>query len=95
MRFVFVKAKKKQTKQKQMTDLTFSVLQAVERINAAIRKGVAEDTVNELMNPDAQLPTVYPRAAELYQRELFSLQQQSSEVRTFSHTCTHTHMRSE
>ncbi|KAB5525981.1 hypothetical protein PHYPO_G00146450 [Pangasianodon hypophthalmus] len=55
------------------------MLQAVERINAAIRKGVAEDTVNELMNPDAQLPTVYPRAAELYQRELFSLQQQSPE----------------
>ncbi|KAF7687951.1 ras GTPase-activating-like protein IQGAP1 [Silurus meridionalis] len=55
------------------------MLQAVERINGAIRKGVAEDTVNELMNPDAQLPTVYPRAAELYQRELFSLQQQSPE----------------
>ncbi|XP_062845476.1 ras GTPase-activating-like protein IQGAP1 [Trichomycterus rosablanca] len=55
------------------------MLRAVERINAAIRKGAAEDTVNELMNPDAQLPTVYPRAAELYQRELYSLQQQSTE----------------
>ncbi|KAF5906571.1 ras GTPase-activating-like protein IQGAP1, partial [Clarias magur] len=55
------------------------MLQAVTRINAAIRKGVAEETVNELMNPDAQLPTVHPRAAELYQRELFSLQQQSPE----------------
>lgn len=64
----------------------FSVLQAVQRINAAIRKGVAEDTVNELMNPDAQLPAVYPRASELYQRELFSLQQQSPEVRTNIHT---------
>uniref|UniRef100_A0AAR2KVP5 Ras-GAP domain-containing protein n=1 Tax=Pygocentrus nattereri TaxID=42514 RepID=A0AAR2KVP5_PYGNA len=52
---------------------------AVDRINAAIRKGVAEDTVNELMNPEAQLPQVYPSAAELYQRELFSLQQQSAE----------------
>uniref|UniRef100_A0A4W4H0Z6 IQ motif containing GTPase activating protein 1 n=1 Tax=Electrophorus electricus TaxID=8005 RepID=A0A4W4H0Z6_ELEEL len=55
------------------------VLQAVDRINAAIKRDVAEDTVNELMNPDAQLPQVYPSAAELYQRELFSLQQQSSE----------------
>uniref|UniRef100_A0A673JP92 Ras GTPase-activating-like protein IQGAP1 n=1 Tax=Sinocyclocheilus rhinocerous TaxID=307959 RepID=A0A673JP92_9TELE len=49
------------------------------RINAAIRKGVAEETVNELMNPDAQLPQVYPSAADLYQRELTSLQQQSAE----------------
>uniref|UniRef100_A0AAR2LNE8 IQ motif containing GTPase activating protein 1 n=1 Tax=Pygocentrus nattereri TaxID=42514 RepID=A0AAR2LNE8_PYGNA len=56
-----------------------ALLQAVDRINAAIRKGVAEDTVNELMNPEAQLPQVYPSAAELYQRELFSLQQQSAE----------------
>uniref|UniRef100_A0A4W4H1C8 IQ motif containing GTPase activating protein 1 n=1 Tax=Electrophorus electricus TaxID=8005 RepID=A0A4W4H1C8_ELEEL len=56
------------------------VLQAVDRINAAIKRDVAEDTVNELMNPDAQLPQVYPSAAELYQRELFSLQQQSSEL---------------
>uniref|UniRef100_A0A673KIU3 Ras GTPase-activating-like protein IQGAP1 n=1 Tax=Sinocyclocheilus rhinocerous TaxID=307959 RepID=A0A673KIU3_9TELE len=48
-------------------------------INAAIRKGVAEETVNELMNPDAQLPQVYPSAADLYQRELASLQQQSAE----------------
>ncbi|KTG04050.1 hypothetical protein cypCar_00004318, partial [Cyprinus carpio] len=55
------------------------LLRAVERINAAIRKGVAEETVNELMNPDAQLPQVYPSAADLYQRELASLQQQSAE----------------
>uniref|UniRef100_A0A671M9K6 Ras GTPase-activating-like protein IQGAP1 n=1 Tax=Sinocyclocheilus anshuiensis TaxID=1608454 RepID=A0A671M9K6_9TELE len=55
------------------------MLRAVERINAAIRKGVAEETVNELMNPDAQLPQVYPSAADLYQRELASLQQQSAE----------------
>uniref|UniRef100_A0A673C0J9 IQ motif containing GTPase activating protein 1 n=1 Tax=Sphaeramia orbicularis TaxID=375764 RepID=A0A673C0J9_9TELE len=55
------------------------VLRAVERINAAIRAGVPEKTVEELMNPDAQLPEVYPSAADLYQRELSSLQQQSPE----------------
>ncbi|KAG7468156.1 hypothetical protein MATL_G00139690 [Megalops atlanticus] len=55
------------------------MLQAVERINAAIRAGVAENTVAELMNPDARLPQVYPSAAELYQQELASLQQQSAE----------------
>uniref|UniRef100_A0A8C2DZ85 IQ motif containing GTPase activating protein 1 n=1 Tax=Cyprinus carpio TaxID=7962 RepID=A0A8C2DZ85_CYPCA len=59
--------------------LITALLRAVERINAAIRKGVAEETVNELMNPDAQLPQVYPSAADLYQRELASLQQQSAE----------------
>uniref|UniRef100_A0A673BSE0 IQ motif containing GTPase activating protein 1 n=1 Tax=Sphaeramia orbicularis TaxID=375764 RepID=A0A673BSE0_9TELE len=53
--------------------------EAVERINAAIRAGVPEKTVEELMNPDAQLPEVYPSAADLYQRELSSLQQQSPE----------------
>uniref|UniRef100_A0A8C6WRL7 IQ motif containing GTPase activating protein 1 n=1 Tax=Neogobius melanostomus TaxID=47308 RepID=A0A8C6WRL7_9GOBI len=56
-----------------------SVVAAVERINAAIRAGVPEKTVEELMNPEAQLPTVYPEAADLYQRELSSLQQQSPE----------------
>lgn len=56
------------------------MLKAVERINAAIRAGVPEKTVEELMNPDAQLPEVYPSAADLYQRELAALQQQSSEV---------------
>ncbi|KAM3877187.1 ras GTPase-activating-like protein IQGAP1 [Diretmus argenteus] len=55
------------------------MLQAVERINAAIRAGVPEKTVQELMNPSAQLPEVYPSAADLYQRELASLQQQSPE----------------
>uniref|UniRef100_A0A672HRH8 IQ motif containing GTPase activating protein 1 n=1 Tax=Salarias fasciatus TaxID=181472 RepID=A0A672HRH8_SALFA len=58
---------------------TAEALKAVERINAAIRAGVAETTVQELMNPDAQLPEVYPSAADLYQRELYSLQQQSQE----------------
>ncbi|XP_066491182.1 ras GTPase-activating-like protein IQGAP1 [Tiliqua scincoides] len=52
-------------------------LAAVGRINVAIRNGVSEKTVVELMNPEAQLPPVYPFAAELYQRELATLQQQS------------------
>ncbi|KAK0155489.1 Ras GTPase-activating-like protein IQGAP1 [Merluccius polli] len=60
------------------------MLQAVERINDAIRAGVPEKTVEELMNPDAQLPQVHPSAADLYQRELSSLQQQSPEG-TLSH----------
>ncbi|XP_046897505.1 ras GTPase-activating-like protein IQGAP1 [Hypomesus transpacificus] len=55
------------------------MLLSVERINAAITAGVPEQTVAELMNPDAQLPEVYPSAADLYQRELASLQQQSPE----------------
>uniref|UniRef100_A0A665WP76 IQ motif containing GTPase activating protein 1 n=1 Tax=Echeneis naucrates TaxID=173247 RepID=A0A665WP76_ECHNA len=55
------------------------LLKAVESINGAIRAGVPEKTVEELMNPDAQLPEVYPSAADLYQRELASLQQQSAE----------------
>lgn len=65
------------------------VLKAVERINAAIRAGVAEKTVEELLNPDAQLPEVYPSASDLYQRELSSLQQQSAEVPArCTKTCT-------
>ncbi|XP_041082906.1 ras GTPase-activating-like protein IQGAP1 [Polyodon spathula] len=55
------------------------MLLAVERINTAIRGGVAEETVSELMNPEAQLPQVYPSASDLYQRELSTLQQQSPE----------------
>lgn len=64
------------------------VLKAVERINTAIRAGVPEKTVEELMNPDAQLPEVYPHAANLYQRELASLQQQSPEVQPVINTHT-------
>uniref|UniRef100_A0A452SD67 Ras GTPase-activating-like protein IQGAP1 n=1 Tax=Ursus americanus TaxID=9643 RepID=A0A452SD67_URSAM len=59
-------------------------LAAVAAINAAIQKGVAEKTVLELMNPEAQLPQVYPFAADLYQKELATLQQQSPE-----HNLTH------
>lgn len=55
-------------------------LAAVAAINAAIQKGVAEKTVLELTNPEAQLPQVYPFAADLYQKELATLQQQSPEV---------------
>ncbi|MED6245378.1 Ras GTPase-activating-like protein iqgap1 [Ataeniobius toweri] len=55
------------------------MLKAVERINAAIKARVPEKTVEELMNPDAQLPEVYPSAADLYQKELECLQQQSPE----------------
>ncbi|XP_012499139.1 PREDICTED: ras GTPase-activating-like protein IQGAP1 [Propithecus coquereli] len=59
-------------------------LAAVAAINAAIQKGVAEKTVLELMNPEAQLPQVYPFAADLYQKELATLQQQSPQ-----HNLTH------
>ncbi|CAM4531333.1 ras GTPase-activating-like protein IQGAP1 isoform X1 [Lepidochelys kempii] len=52
-------------------------LGAVARINSAIQIGIAEKTVEELLNPEAQLPQVYPFAADLYQRELATLQQQS------------------
>ncbi|XP_027753001.1 ras GTPase-activating-like protein IQGAP1 [Empidonax traillii] len=54
-------------------------LAAVARINSAIRMGDAEKTVTEMMNSEAQLPEVYAFAADLYQRELATLQQQSPE----------------
>ncbi|NXM71364.1 IQGA1 protein, partial [Serilophus lunatus] len=54
-------------------------LAAVAKINSAIRMGDAQKTVAEIMNPDAQLPEVYAFAADLYQRELATLQQQSPE----------------
>ncbi|NWU92404.1 IQGA1 protein, partial [Upupa epops] len=54
-------------------------LAAVARINSAIRLGDAEKTVAEMMNPEAYLPEVYAFAADLYQRELATLQQQSPE----------------
>uniref|UniRef100_A0AAX7U9V2 IQ motif containing GTPase activating protein 2 n=1 Tax=Astatotilapia calliptera TaxID=8154 RepID=A0AAX7U9V2_ASTCA len=55
-------------------------LEAVARINTAIRLGNALETVEELMNPEAQLPIVYQTAANLYQAELFSLQLQGGRV---------------
>uniref|UniRef100_A0A673H723 Ras GTPase-activating-like protein IQGAP1 n=1 Tax=Sinocyclocheilus rhinocerous TaxID=307959 RepID=A0A673H723_9TELE len=48
--------------------------EAVVAINAAIRRGVPEETVEALLYPEAQLPIVYHTAASLYQAELFSLQ---------------------
>ncbi|NXU45510.1 IQGA1 protein, partial [Drymodes brunneopygia] len=54
-------------------------LAAVAKINSAIRMGDAKKTVAEMMNPEAQLPEVYVFAADLYQRELSTLQQQSPE----------------
>ncbi|XP_029534209.1 ras GTPase-activating-like protein IQGAP1 isoform X4 [Oncorhynchus nerka] len=49
-------------------------LEAITAINSAIRHGVAAETIEELINPEAQLPIVYQTAANLYQTELFSLQ---------------------
>ncbi|XP_045371865.1 ras GTPase-activating-like protein IQGAP3 isoform X1 [Camelus bactrianus] len=53
-----------------------AMLQAVQRINKAIQRGVAADTVRELMCPEAQLPPVYPFASAVYQQELAVLQRQ-------------------
>uniref|UniRef100_A0A8C8LPK1 IQ motif containing GTPase activating protein 2 n=1 Tax=Oncorhynchus tshawytscha TaxID=74940 RepID=A0A8C8LPK1_ONCTS len=55
-------------------------LEAIVAINAAIRHGIAAETAEELMNPEAQLPIVYQTAANLYQTELFSLQIQGAKV---------------
>ncbi|XP_043558639.1 ras GTPase-activating-like protein IQGAP2 [Chiloscyllium plagiosum] len=54
-------------------------LEAVEKINAAIRDGDAAQTVKALMVPQAQLPTIYSHMADLYQVELSNLQQQNPE----------------
>ncbi|KAL6114330.1 iqgap2 [Pungitius sinensis] len=51
-------------------------LEAVAAINTAVRLGNAGETVEQLMNPEAQLPIVYQSAANLYQAELFCLQLQ-------------------
>ncbi|KAF6293016.1 IQ motif containing GTPase activating protein 3 [Rhinolophus ferrumequinum] len=53
-----------------------AMLQAVARINRAIQRGVAADTVKELMSPEAQLPPVHPEASAVYQQELAVLQRQ-------------------
>uniref|UniRef100_A0A671MXL5 Ras GTPase-activating-like protein IQGAP3 n=1 Tax=Sinocyclocheilus anshuiensis TaxID=1608454 RepID=A0A671MXL5_9TELE len=54
--------------------------QAVCKINEAVQRGEARQTVRALMNPDAHLPDVYPFAAELYQRELAPLQRQCPQL---------------
>ncbi|KAM6229158.1 ras GTPase-activating-like protein IQGAP3 [Spheniscus humboldti] len=51
-----------------------AMLQAVSRINAAIRRGMPAETLEAVMDPAAQLPNVYPLAAPLYQRQLALLQ---------------------
>uniref|UniRef100_A0A8B9QGY6 IQ motif containing GTPase activating protein 3 n=1 Tax=Apteryx owenii TaxID=8824 RepID=A0A8B9QGY6_APTOW len=53
-----------------------NVLQAVSRINAAVRRGTPAETLEALMDPAAQLPAAHPLAAPLYQRELALLQRQ-------------------
>lgn len=55
-------------------------MEAVASINKAIRIGNAAETVEELANPEAQLPIVYQTAANLYQNELFNLQLQGERV---------------
>ncbi|XP_035427010.2 ras GTPase-activating-like protein IQGAP3 isoform X1 [Cygnus atratus] len=53
-----------------------AMLQAVSRINAAIRRGTPDETLEALMEPAAQLPAVHPLAAPLYQHQLALLQRQ-------------------
>ncbi|KAJ7307571.1 hypothetical protein JRQ81_009597 [Phrynocephalus forsythii] len=50
--------------------------EAVRHINAAIRRGVSEETARALADPAAQLPDIFFFAAGLYQRELSLLQKQ-------------------
>ncbi|TRZ20001.1 hypothetical protein HGM15179_007150 [Zosterops borbonicus] len=51
-----------------------AMLQALGRINAAIRRGMPAETLEALMDPDAQLPDVHAPAAPLYQHQLALLQ---------------------
>ncbi|NXG18109.1 IQGA3 protein, partial [Grallaria varia] len=53
-----------------------AMLLAVSRINAAIRRGMPDETLEALMDPAAQLPHVHPFAAPLYQCQLALLQHQ-------------------
>ncbi|KAM6039288.1 ras GTPase-activating-like protein IQGAP3 [Chlamydotis macqueenii] len=53
-----------------------AMLRAVGQINAAVRRGVSAETLEALMDPAAQLPTVFPLAAPLYQQQLALLQRQ-------------------
>uniref|UniRef100_A0A8C5RSE3 IQ motif containing GTPase activating protein 3 n=1 Tax=Laticauda laticaudata TaxID=8630 RepID=A0A8C5RSE3_LATLA len=55
---------------------TCPATQAVSHINASLRRGIVEETVRALANPEAQLPEVFPFAAQLYQRDLSALQRQ-------------------
>ncbi|XP_034870565.1 ras GTPase-activating-like protein IQGAP2 isoform X1 [Mirounga leonina] len=60
-------------------------LAAVDHINAVIREGDPENTLLALMRPEAQLPTVYPFAAVMYQNELFNLQKQNAMQNYLAH----------
>ncbi|XP_062367708.1 ras GTPase-activating-like protein IQGAP3 isoform X2 [Cinclus cinclus] len=51
-----------------------AMLQAVGRINAAVRRGMPAETLEALMDPAAQLPDVHAPAASLYQQQLALLQ---------------------
>ncbi|XP_048144938.1 ras GTPase-activating-like protein IQGAP3 [Corvus hawaiiensis] len=51
-----------------------AMLQAVGRINAAVRRGMPAETLEALMDPAAQLPDVHAPAAPLYQHQLALLQ---------------------
>uniref|UniRef100_A0A8D0X7U9 IQ motif containing GTPase activating protein 2 n=1 Tax=Sus scrofa TaxID=9823 RepID=A0A8D0X7U9_PIG len=53
-------------------------LAAVDHINTVLREGDPENTLLALQKPEAQLPTVYPFAAPMYQNELFNLQKQNA-----------------
>ncbi|KYO41809.1 hypothetical protein Y1Q_0004502 [Alligator mississippiensis] len=53
-----------------------AMTQAVSRINAVLRRGQPEETVEALASPAAQLPEVHAFAAPLYQHELGLLQRQ-------------------
>ncbi|NXA75193.1 IQGA3 protein, partial [Thryothorus ludovicianus] len=53
-----------------------AMVQAVGRINAAVRRGMPAQTLEALMDPAAQLPDVHTSAAPLYQHQLALLQSQ-------------------
>ena len=52
----------------------------MDHINTVLREGDPENTLLALQKPEAQLPTVYPFAAPMYQNELFNLQKQNAMV---------------
>ncbi|XP_062874278.1 ras GTPase-activating-like protein IQGAP2 [Trichomycterus rosablanca] len=66
--------------------------ESVASINAAIRLAIPEKTVEELQNPEAQLPLVYPTAANLYQSELSSLQNSSKAGLSHEELCVSVEM---
>ncbi|CAH2297228.1 ras GTPase-activating IQGAP2 isoform X1, partial [Pelobates cultripes] len=57
----------------------FLMLNAVEKINSAIRNLDSAQTLSTLMLPEAHMPDVHPFAETLYQNELLSLQNQNPE----------------